>query len=457
LSNIQEAYHKIIKEIQVLKQKGFDFDWNNFDLSSILISEFIADDISSEKIKNNNFLKLLKLKIYTLKQRLKFHNKKNSSNNSVLIFYNSSNQWENIEPVIQEFKKIKVSVHVTSTKINLLENLPKDIESYELLLGYSIPKKNFNPKKIKSNIINLAKNSLPKLEYLYKSFNNIFKQSNYKYVLIGNDNTSEGKLLALIAQKLNIHVGTIQHGSINRINPVYGLNISNDFFVFGEKPKKELLFLGKKENEIIISGWPATEIFKNKINTIKNKQSFIEKADVLVCLSGPGHSVSFQHHINTISLISKLQVELNLKIIIKLHPKDKLIYYKNFNTSQTSIFTNESLEEIGSSLTELFTKVKVTITGASNSALESLLTEKPVITIDLINAYSVVDFIKDGLTLHSKSYAELRKNYEIIENNNYEFSNEIKNKIEKYYYNFFNSNNSPSKLIAIKIQEKCVV
>lgn len=110
MSNIQEAYHKIIKEIQVLKQKGFDFDWNNFDLSSILISEFIADDISSEKIKNINFFKLLKLKIYTLKQRLKFHNKKNSSNNSVLIFYNSSNQWEIIEPVIQELKKIRVSV-----------------------------------------------------------------------------------------------------------------------------------------------------------------------------------------------------------------------------------------------------------------------------------------------------------------------------------------------------------
>ena len=457
MSNIQKAYYKINKEIQLFKQEGVSFAWNNSDLSSILIADFIADYLSNKKINNINLFTILKYKFYAFRQRLKYIKHKENKNNTILIFFNSNSQWQNIEPVYEKLVEKDFKIHIISTKLNLLINLNNEVLSTELIIGFLNEKLNFKNGIQGNAIIKKIQTSLPKISYLYKAFNRILNQSNYKYILIGNCSTSEGKLLETIALQKNIRTGSIQHGSMNRSNPIHGLSMVDDFYVYGEQPKQELIILGKKQKEIIVSGWPIQEEFKKTLEKIKNKNSNIEKADVLICLSGQGHSVSIQHHLDIIDMIAKLQKNLDLKLILKLHPKDNIEYYQKLNKSKTVIYNDDELIKIGSSLIELFTKVNVTITAASTAALESLLTETPVITIDLLKAFNNIDFINDGLTYHTTNYDELKDVYKRISSKeNKKLPAEIRKNIEKYYFNYFMENVSPAKIIANRIEKICV-
>jgi hypothetical protein len=454
MSNIQAAYKIIINEIQVLKQNGISFLWNELDLSSILISDLIVINLSSIKIKKPIFFQIFKLYIYAFRQKSKYKNKLkiNIKEENILIFFNSLNQLENLKPVLNELKKNKFDIHVISSKLELLKLLPKDISSTELIIGFSNFVKPFNYNIQNNSIVYSINYFFPKINYLYKKFNQILSAQKYKYILIGNDNTSEGKLLAYISERNGIRTGCIQHGSMNRVNPLYGLSIINDMFVYGDKPASELVYLGINKNKIIVSGWPIQSTFKKSLSSIKKKNNLTLKSDILVCLSGVGHSVNINLHKKIIGFIKRLQDELKLSIIIKLHPKDQKNYYNELDKMKTQILDNETLKIRNASLLDLFVQTKCTFTVASTAALESLLAETPVVTLDLNNTFQKIDFIKDGLTYHATSYEEMKINYlKIINSPEHDFLNVLKEKLEKYYFNYFNDDNNPSLLIANKI------
>jgi hypothetical protein len=456
--NIKEAYFKVMKEIQALKDEGVSFIWKEVELSSVLISELIVNEINTINNKSHGFFNIIKLKLFAFRQNFKFKKKQKNlkSTKTVLIFFNSLNQWENIEPIWRELLERNVGVHVISTKLNLLSMLPNKVDSTELTFGFDFFVEHLKFKHKTNSILNLINNNLPKLSYLHHKFNSILFSQPFKYIIVGNDNTSEGRLLATLALQRKMRVGSIQHGSINRVNPLHGISLSDDFFVFGEKPAQELSYLGKRHESIFVSGWPMQKAFKNELLVLRAKNNPHIKSDILVCLSGLGHSIGREQHIETLNLIAKLQTELNLNIIVKLHPKDNFKYFEYLDEERTLIFDNNSLSEIGSSLLELFLQAKCTITIASTAALESLLAETPVITIDLPNSNTEIDFIQDGLTFHATNYEELRKHYLSISNSRKgQFSMELKAKIEKYYFNYFTEGFTPAKKITEQILNKC--
>jgi hypothetical protein len=452
--DIKGAYLKVKEEIQVLKDQGISFIWNDVDLSSILISDIIINEINPVKIYRYGIFKIIKLKFFAFRQNFKLKKKQKNakSSNSVLIFFNTLNQWENIEPIWRELRERNICVHIISTKLSLFSILPKDATSIELTFGFDLFVKNLKFKHKTNSISIFINNSLPKLSYLYHKFNSILISHPFKYIIIGNDNTSEGRLLATLALQQKIRVGSIQHASMSRVNPLHGLSLSDDFFVYGEKPAQELTYLGKRQESIFVSGWPIQKAFKNELLVLRDKINPHIKSDILVCLSGLGHSVSLEQHTETLNLIAKLQTELNLNIIVKLHPKDNFKYFEYLDKERTLIFDNNGLSKIGSSLLELFIHSKCSMTIASTAALESLLTETPVITIDLTNSNEQIDFIQDGLTFHATNYRELKEHYLSISNSpKSEFSIELKAKIEKYYFNFFTEGYNPTKNITEKI------
>lgn len=457
MSKIIDIYNSIIVAIRNEKSNGVSFQWNNIDLSELFISDLISVERSAQKLKRINSMSILKLKWSAFKKKRVYNKNSRPKNASILVFINELNQWDNIEPVYNILKKQGINIDVVSTKVKIIKNISPQILSVKLIVGFHFPIRQFENNTNEQGIITAIYNNMPRISYLYAQFNKILSSSSYKYVIIGNDITTEGKLLSILAKRLHINSGSIQHGSMNRVNPIHGLSRVDDFFVYGAKPANELIFLGKPKEHIVISGWPMQQQFKEKLANIRSKIHDKPLADLLVCLSGPGHSVNVNLHTEIINIIAKLQEELNLNIIVKLHPKDKKTYYSNLSDSRTIIYDNELLLEKGSSLLALYKQVKCTLTVASTAALESLLTETPVITIDIDNSFNDVDYIHDGLTYHATNYIQLKQQYEkIVDENNVTFSNEFKLKIEKYYYNYFNENYNPSVSIANKILKVCV-
>jgi hypothetical protein len=457
VSKIRETYNKVIHEIKRLKHEGISFEWKGFDLSNLFISEFIESEINQKTHVKYSWFRLIKMNLIALLQKREINRKSYTSynNQKVIVFFNSLNQWKNIEPVLLELNRLDIDFYIISTKFSLLKKLPREIKSKELVIGYKLFNNINNVTNAKSKITYLIAGSLPKINYLHSKFLKLLSLGKCKYILIGNDNTCEGKLISFLGAKYNIKTGCIQHGSINSLNPVYGLSIINEIFLYGEKPANELIGLGFNKKNIVISGWPLQLEFKESIARAKSKLVKSYKSDILVCLSGVGHSVTMELHNKIIQFIHKLQNELNLYIIIKLHPKDIKDNYSMFNLQNTLIIDNEMMKENNISLIDLFLQTKCTLSVASNAVLESLLVQTPVITMDLNNSFSEVDFIKDGLTNHVTSYLELKKEcIRIVENQDIGEVSEGKNcKIEKYYYNFFKEDYNPSITIANTIKQ----
>ncbi len=112
------------------------------------------------------------------------------------------------------------------------------------------------------------------------------------------------------------------------------------------------------------------------------------------------------------------------------------------------------MEKHGITFHELIKKAQLVITGASNSALDALLMETEVITLDLLRVYSEVDFVQDNLVTYCTSIDELRQS--IIANLQKPksiFTLEKKKQLESYYYRFFDNDYSPTLAMVNTIKE----
>jgi hypothetical protein len=277
MADIAEEYKSSIESISIAKEKGISFDWNGIDLSDLLLAEWIENKIkgSNTNCKNLSFIHKIKLKLHAWKQRVKSINKNRKY--EIVVFLNSQSQWAILKPVLIELVNGGSNLKVLTTKPVLLKQILQYHLDGSLLLGYHFKKwthKEDHP------LQSLIYQSMPKLSYLYESILPYLNHPHLTYLLIGNDNTSEGRLIAKMAIQKNILTGCIQHGSLNRINPLHGRSIVNHFFAFGVKPQQELIFLGKSSNEIFVKGWPLQAQFKKNINDIETTQDLVVKSAI---------------------------------------------------------------------------------------------------------------------------------------------------------------------------------
>lgn len=451
MANLATRFHESLHLIEKEKANGISFQWKQFDLSDLLLAEWIADQIKPTESTRFNRLNLFKHQFHAWRTRRKFKAKSTKHHAELLVFFNSQNQWNNLQPIVVTLIEKGIKLIVVSTKPNLLVNLQSlQIPSY-LVFGFR--KSRFT---VKSNIglQHIIYGLLPKLNYLNKSIIPMLESSSLRYVLVGNDNTAEGRMIARIAQEKKIVTGSIQHGSMNRINPLHGRSIVNQFFVYGEKPKQELVYLGKNAQEIFVKGWPLQEKFKKSQQLSSTQWTGFNHPTLVLSFSGPGHGTTEAHHIKCIEAIKQIQDEFKYPILIKLHPKDNASYYKELNSEYTTIWSNQDLEKQGITFLQVLKNAQVVITGASNSALDALLMETEVITLDLINAYTDVDFVQDKLVNYCTSIDELRQS--IIANLQKPksiFTLEKKKQLESYYYRFFDNDYSPTLAMVNTIKE----
>jgi hypothetical protein len=255
-----------------------------------------------------------------------------------------------------------------------------------------------------------------KLPSLSKTISNALNIIQPRKLVIGYDITPEGRFCVHLAKKMNIPTICIQHGSIAG-EPLDGEHIVDSYLLYGKKAMDYLIKIGNEKSKLKVFGAPyLDELNFDKSQRVDLLNSLSLKAQnktILIALSGPGHCTSVGHFDQIVSSIVKL-AKNNSKInfIFKLHRKDNKLNYEKIFTEIG--FSCPVIEAVNTNFSnDIFfwlNAVDVLITGSSTVALEAMLKNIPVITVDYKNEYRNIDFIEEGCTYHVIEEAELETN-----------------------------------------------
>lgn len=433
--NIQEKYYQTSDRINSLKQQS-DFDYKGIDLTDLLFNELM-------NASNSNRISIFDL----IKNYIKFSfsNFRFQKNPSVRVEYsqpimliqvNTINQWNTVKDVVNNCTNDGYKVIILTGRTYLFKIIKHDNKVVYFVKGLKFSAI-FNSKR--SKFPNIIANLLPQVKYLYHHYSKLFKQYQVHTVLVGNDNTFEGRLLVRVAQKNNIPTACVQHGSMNKSNPIHNRSIVDKYFIYGNRVLQELSPLHSVN--YIVSGNPKFDNFKNY--TFQATKLF-EKKYYLVALSGIGHSTTRSNQEQQMSIIAAFQREFDAHLIIKLHEKDRIENYSQLANPNTIFYTHNDLSEQQITLFDLINASQGVFTGASSIVFECYLLKKNVYTLNPGSIYKNIDFIEDRLTLNVTDYKEL-KSYILQQTNLY--SEENITKIESYLYQLYNPNYKASHFI----------
>ncbi len=229
-----------------------------------------------------------------------------------------------------------------------------------------------------------------------------------RVILVGYDITVEGRTACLLAPRYGARTACLMHGSMAS-SPLHYCHLAEYWMVYGEQARRQLMAYGMSEERISVCGAPYLDQRPRQSGrldpTISERLGLdAQRPTVLVANSGPGHSISHAHHGRLIRSIMRLSAAMpEVQFVAKLHPKDRLDYYEQAKADVPESRLHMVAHRAEGYPREIFTwlqGVRVLLTGASATAFEAMLLDVPVVTIDLADEISDVDFIDAGATLH---------------------------------------------------------
>jgi len=240
-----------------------------------------------------------------------------------------------------------------------------------------------------------------------------------KYHLLGYDFSIVGRVVGDWAEKDHIPTGVIQHGTLNyRLMPYSQVK---QVFLWDSISLNTIKMIAPASAELIVTGSPnpahhqKTVVAATLTSRPESHFSPPFHATCLITFSGPGHNISESGHQANISALASLFPDfLNVRFVIRLHPKDSVHYYQSLlklpNVSmQANISTLERLK-IG----ELIRCCDFILTGASTVTFEALQMGKPVICLDTLNELNHIEFLKSELLYLAKSDDDLSESIKSI-------------------------------------------
>jgi CDP-glycerol glycerophosphotransferase (TagB/SpsB family) len=276
-------------------------------------------------------------------------------------------------------------------------------------------------------------------------FNTIAAAGKIKFCYVFNDLTFAGRIITDIAKQKGIKTFYIMHGLLSD-EFIENLHVCDNYLVFGDYVRDILAGKeGIQQHQIFTFGAPylnyfikqqEPEIFTKEVKAKIPK----DKKVAIMLLTGPGHSVSAQHHHSIIEAIKEIIKEKSdsFYFIFKLHPKDKV---SNFS----SLFEDEQLRknfkvyaynklDNAETIFDWLKVADVVITGASSTALEGMYMGKPIITLDLMHSFdNHTLFITEGGTYHCTNKEELLDAINFVADNNFK----TKAKADEMAKNYF--------------------
>lgn len=224
-------------------------------------------------------------------------------------------------------------------------------------------------------------------------------------VVVGNDLTLEGRAACLVARRWNIPSYCVAHG-LGGSNPRLSATVAANWLVFGELQAEELMRHGVPPGRIEVTGAPYLDAPHESRGHEVLAALGLNGPYVLVATSGPGQKVSEQHHRRVVMALDEAAARRpDLTFVVKLHPKDRLAYYTDCRSLR--IVAPDEAARLPRNIFDWLAAAELLVTGGSAVAIEAMLADVPVLTVDLNRELEDVDFIDQGATLHATGKAQL--------------------------------------------------
>ena len=232
-----------------------------------------------------------------------------------------------------------------------------------------------------------------------------------KLVVVGNDLTMEGRAACRVAATRGVHSAVFMHSMVAG-ERLHGLHCADRLLVYGAIQHDQLVQMGCSPQRIVVCGAPNLDDRPPQAGEphplLQKRLGFRPGARwILVATSGPGHSISSRHHEIVIENIARLSIAMpEVPIVVKLHPKDRVKYYEQCRRrcqhTKLLVLPDRSTG-LPESIFDWLQGSAAVLTGASSIALEAMLMQVPVITMDFHDEIRDVDFIDAGATIHVRS------------------------------------------------------
>ena len=222
-------------------------------------------------------------------------------------------------------------------------------------------------------------------------------------IMLGEDINVFEKTFAQIGKKFNIPSIVIQHGVIGKKRGFLPKS-AEYILVFGENSKKLLINWGYPKKNIIITGSPQFDKYNKKIKKKKQKEIVFIMGSLASNELAPEVEVSKERWQEVYRiLLSVLKKFPEYKLIVKLRSPSYL-------SNMSFILPKEKFENLkfvaDVDPIKLLSRAEIVIVTDSTMALDALLLEKPVISIDfketdniypnkIVNTYRKYNSIKN--------------------------------------------------------------
>lgn len=300
----------------------------------------------------------------------------------------------------------------------------------------------------------LIKKRRAKIENWEKCFELAIQLFRLRAVIVGNDILAECRVASAISKNHGLPVFCLQHGSMNRCNPIYVESVADRYYVYGDITHQELIELGMDPHKLVVAGAPYLE----EATGTRTRESVLQELEPkserigLVLLSGPGHSTKKAHWRQIMeTLISASRQFEDVQFVLKLHPKENVNAYREIS-QEIIVLDNTSLTCRNLTLCDLLRTCAFVVTGASTSAIEAMIFGKPVFTVDFMQEYSEAELIQAGATIHSSTPQQFVNNIQTFLSGEAHFESTFASArkfLERFFYQPEQS--KPSQFIAADV------
>lgn len=238
---------------------------------------------------------------------------------------------------------------------------------------------------------------------------------NPRILVVGNDLTLEGRTACRVAAQLGVPTLAFMHGSLAN-NELHSCHIANRFVLHGEVNRIDLVGRGVPAEQLVVCGSPHLDNKPTQSGELNPELARVlglrpNQPWILVATSGPGNATSHRHHATIIQNLRRLSDTLgDVPLVVKLHRKDRLEHYGPLlaGADPSRVFViSKADRRLPYDVFQWLQGCRLVLTTTSTVAVEAMLMQVPVVTMDFCGEAKNIDFIDAGATTHVRTSDEL--------------------------------------------------
>jgi len=233
------------------------------------------------------------------------------------------------------------------------------------------------------------------------------KINNFDIIITTNDISSFERKVINISNNFGIPSIIVQHGYPANIGIFQSIPIlATKMAAWGKFTKDLLVEKGAEEEKIILTGSPQFDEYitrkKDKKEKILKKYNISLSTKKIILFTAQPFRYKVDENYDRLSLEEQKQIfdnlfdvtkELNLFLIIKLHPTNELSFEEISEFIPVKKYENNLILKHGQGdLFDIISICDISITYNSSTAIESMLLDKPVITVNFSNKKDTINY-----------------------------------------------------------------